>query len=115
MKTKLFSSMAALGLLSLAGAASAYAQRAAVTVVNDSGITIDEVHISETSDRSWEGDLLRSDVLASGYHQTFFEYPGRYDVKLVNATGATCILNNVGIGSDRPLTVMWNLLQCEGF
>lgn len=114
MKLKLFSSIAALGLLTLSGVAGAsWPDPAPVTVWNESGFPIEQVYISATRHDTWEADLLGPDVLASGYHTTFFKHPGTYDVKLVDAPGDICIVNEVRIGRDRGLVVTPDMLQCE--
>jgi len=77
-----------------------------LTLQNNSGYDIYEVHMSSVFDGSWERDLLGRHVLSTG---NSFEItnivPGRYDIKVVDEDGDSCILQQVPVYQDRS----WNL------
>ena len=53
-------------LIAFASLTALFAGAQDFTAVNHSGKTIMRIHVSESSNKSWEGDILGSDVLAPG-------------------------------------------------
>ena len=98
-------SFAVLALFAIAAPASAQSTHT-LTLLNNSGYDIYEIHMSSINDDSWESDLLGRHVLATG---NSFEITnitsGRYDIKLVDQDGDTCIVQQVSVYQDRS----WNL------
>ena len=86
---------------------SARAQSAhTLTIQNNSGYDIYEIHMSSVFDGSWERDLLGRHVLSTG---NTFDITGitsgRYDIKVVDEDGDACIVQQVAVYQDRS----WNL------
>ena len=86
-----------------------------LTLQNNSGFDIYEIHMSSVNDDSWEPDLLGRHVLSTGNSFDITDITsGRYDIKLVDEDGDTCIVQQVAVYRDR----VWNLtpgslLGCE--
>lgn len=104
----------------LAGiAASALGQQAnrySLHLNNYSGLVIDHVYVSQTSDGFWNDDLLGDDVLSTpGTFDVTNILPGRhYDVKLVDEDGDPCVLRNVYFDGNKFINISHDwLIGCE--
>lgn len=70
---KMFANIAVAGLLALASAGAAMAER--VRVVNNTGVTLYRLYFSEVNDNNWGPDRLGQNVVQSGGAATL-EIPG---------------------------------------
>ena len=70
---------------------SAFADQRDFTLVNQSGNTVRSVYVSASNHRSWEEDVLGSDVLPSG-RRVNIRFSGGggciYDIKIVTMSGS---------------------------
>ncbi len=96
----------ALALPGLAPSA-ARAQDPSFYVTNRSGMTINEVRVSASSDNNWGSDLLGSNVMSSGQRLRVYPRACVNDIRVVYANGQaeerrrinTCNVNEVVFGS----------------
>jgi hypothetical protein len=101
------------------GVAAADRTDATITIVNDSDWAIHQLYLSPTSRSEWGPDRLGGGtILPNGGTFLLHDVPCRsYDVKLVDADGAPCIVGAVNLCADDDV---WHvttdrLLRCEGF
>src|SRR5437868_6178499 len=82
---------------------------------NVSGFSIYYLFMSSASDDSWKRDLLGRRVLMSGGQFTVTDIPpGRYDLKLVDEDGDTCVVGNFGLYRDSVYRITPDkLIGCE--
>jgi hypothetical protein len=116
-KNHLLSALAALTLAAASGSFLVQAQSSyRVTIENRSDFDIYHVYLSAVRMTDWENDELGSQVLDSGYRFTLLDrfYPGRYDLKLVDEDGDSCVVPSVEISGNTTwnITNSW-LLNCE--
>jgi hypothetical protein len=98
-------SFAFLTLFAISATAAAQSNHT-LTLQNNSGFDIYEIHMSSIYDGSWERDLLGRHVLSSGNSFDITNIAsGRYDIKVVDEDGDACILRQVPVYQDRS----WNL------
>ena len=101
----LAASFAAMALMATSKPASAQNNHT-FTIVNNSGFTIEEVHMSLANDPSWRRDLLGRSILRDGYYFTVTGIrPGLYDIEVVDEDSNRCVVNNVRVYED----MTWNL------
>ena len=100
-----------LGFAASSGATS----RVRVGIANNSDYDIYHVYMSSTGDNNWGRDLLgRYQVLESGSSMSVTAGPGRYDLKLVDEDGDSCVVMNLGLYGDQSWNITNNwLLSCE--
>lgn len=107
-------SFAVLTLFAITAPASAQSTHT-LTIQNDSGYDIYEIHMSSIYDGSWERDLLGRHFLSTG---NSFDITGitsgRYDIKVVDEDGDSCIVQQVAVYQDRTWTLTpLGLVGCE--
>jgi hypothetical protein len=101
-------------LLASSVAASAQDYVRTFTLYNRSSLTIRRLFVSPSSFENWGYDRLGSSVLNPNYKVTVELEPGRYDIKLVDQDGDSCVINNVDFRhSDYLVLNNVNLLACE--
>ncbi len=76
--------------------APAFAQAGKLSIRNESGVAFAHIHISPIDVDRFGPDLLRGQALPSGQGYTFSDLPnGLYDMRIVDAKGAECLLKDV--------------------
>jgi hypothetical protein len=86
-------------------------------ITNETSWDIHEIHMSSSDSGLWDRDLLGDRVLGNSDSYLISNITfGQWDVKFVDETGDSCILNKVRVTQDLSwkLTDDW-LLQCEGY
>jgi hypothetical protein len=98
--------------LLIAGTASADAD---ITITNDSKFGIDQFFLSPTDTNDWGPDQLGADVIETGDSFTLKGVPAdKYDVKLVDADGDECVVEDVKIAADEAVHITdQNLIGCQ--
>ena len=86
-----------------------------LTIQNNSGYDIYEIHMWSIDDGSWERDLLGRHVLSSGNSFDITAITsGRYDIKVVDEDGDACIVQQVPVYHDKDWTLTpLGLVGCE--
>lgn len=100
MTKKLFSLVAALGIL--LAASPAFASRLDFSIFNHTGLTIQEVYVSESNDSDWGEDILERDVLADGEEfeidmSDFGKKAKQFDIKIVDTDNKEWIVEDVNL------------------
>jgi len=88
--------------------------RVRVNIANNSSYDIYQLFMSPTGDNNWGHDLLGDGTLTTGYSEVVTANPGRYDLKLVDEDGDTCIVMGLNVyeSASWSITDRW-LLSCE--
>jgi len=82
---------------------------------NNSGYSISHVYLNPVGSSYWASDRLGTQILKPGYQFTFTNIrPGTYDLKMVDADGHACIIQDVKISGNLTYTLTpQTLLDCE--
>lgn len=80
------------------------------TLVNDTGLTIDELYISPTHDDEWQEDVLGVDVLNNGGHVDItFPYADKtdcaWDLKIVDEDGDAVVWEGIDLCAASEITL----------
>jgi hypothetical protein len=108
------------GAVVLSGAATAASaddfHRVTMTLTNNSGYTIAGLFLSSTNKDTWGPNVLRSQVLPSGYKEMIWTPRGDYDLLLVDQFGDKCEVRDIDLGHDLAVSISrMDLLHCEGY
>ncbi|MNK62489.1 hypothetical protein D3C87_816700 [compost metagenome] len=108
MTKKLFSLVAALGIL--LASSPAFASRLDFSIFNHTGLTIKEVYVSEANDTNWGEDILEKDVLADGEEfeidmSDFGKKAKHFDIKLVDKDRNEWIVEDVNLEAVHSIVV----------
>ena len=101
-------SVLGLFLVALIFGACAGNQNPSITIVNNTGLAVSEVFISQTASDTWGSNLMPSRTLANGDSSSFrlpfaIDVVNRYDVRLVDSEGDAYIQWNVLVSPDESL------------
>lgn len=98
---KLFLALAAVTLAAPAAAVAQDGRDRRVVFDNQSGVTVFQIHASNTGRTSWEEDMLGSDVLMSGNSRTANLEDGSgycsFDVKIVFRGGRSLTQRSINV------------------
>lgn len=84
------------------------------TVFNESHYRIYQLFVSPSNSDYWGGDQLGSRVFPPGYRFDMSVARGWYDVRLVDRTGHSCVVNDVDLRGGETWTITDDLLAvCE--
>lgn len=107
-----------LSTLLLCAAASAFAERATVKIINQSKWEIHHIFLSSSEEESWGPDQLEDSILAKGDSLTLKNIPcDNYDIKVVDEDGDECVIEQVPLCRDHSFWKITDkdLLECEGY
>lgn len=93
-------------------------KKATVRIVNQSQWELHHIYLSAIDDDGWGPDRLGKDVLAKGEALTIAGIAcGLYDVKVVDADGDECIVEEVDLCGNRSHWTITDkdLLDCDGY
>lgn len=99
--------------LAAAATAPALGQAAKLSVVNQTGSNIAQIHISPIDVNRFGPDLLKGGGLGNGKSMALTDLPsGLYDMKVVDAKGGECLLKDVDYFQFSVYTLQPN---CQAF
>lgn len=93
-------------------------RRASVRIVNTSQFQLHHLFLSSSDANSWGPDQLGDEVIGRGDAFTLTDIEcDRYDIKVVDEDGDTCVLDNEDLCGDNAIWHITDkeLLACEGY
>ncbi|HYH23030.1 MAG TPA: hypothetical protein VD995_30835 [Azospirillum sp.] len=92
--------------------ASAFAGQQDFTIVNKTGYTFKNIHVSEANNNSWDEDVLGRDVLENGESLDVSfgksEKTCIWDMKVTYDDGETAVWEDLNLCKISKLTLRWN-------
>jgi hypothetical protein len=81
------------------------------TLINKTGLTIDELYVSPTATNDWEEDILGVDTLANGGKVDITFAPDTahcsYDVKIVDEDGDAVVWTKIDLCKAEEITLLY--------
>jgi hypothetical protein len=102
---------ACLIVLLLTAAASAFAGDQDFTLVNETGLTIDQLYCSPSDSKDWEEDILGTDVLADGENAEISfsreETARNWDLLIVDEDGDKIVWDEIDLLEAETITLYY--------